>query len=36
MSCRHGYKGGPSVLFVPPPQEEGQKDFTWSRGARSG
>ncbi|CAO2831565.1 unnamed protein product [Amaranthus hypochondriacus] len=29
---RHGYKGGLSVLKVPPPKEEPKQDWTWSTG----
>ncbi|KAI4349481.1 hypothetical protein L6164_010065 [Bauhinia variegata] len=31
---RHGYKGGPSVLNVPPPKDPdgGKQDWTWSTG----
>ncbi|KMT15236.1 hypothetical protein BVRB_3g063460 [Beta vulgaris subsp. vulgaris] len=29
---RHGYKGGLSVLKVPPPKEEPNRDWTWSTG----
>ncbi|KAL2323526.1 hypothetical protein Fmac_027905 [Flemingia macrophylla] len=30
---RHGYRGGPSVLKVPPPKEDDSKqDWTWSTG----
>ncbi|KAL3517600.1 hypothetical protein ACH5RR_020189 [Cinchona calisaya] len=32
---RHGYKGGPSVMAVPPPKEpdnEKQQDWSWSKG----
>lgn len=25
----HGYAGGPSVLYVPPPQDEGHQDWAW-------
>ncbi|XP_021745835.1 UPF0690 protein C1orf52 homolog [Chenopodium quinoa] len=29
---RHGYKGGLSVLKVPPPKEDPNRDWTWSTG----
>lgn len=29
---RHGYKGGLSVLSVPPPKEDEKTDWTWSTG----
>ncbi|XP_022991319.1 UPF0690 protein C1orf52 homolog [Cucurbita pepo subsp. pepo] len=29
---RHGYKGGPSVLKVPPPKENEKQDWSWSTG----
>ncbi|KAJ7977359.1 UPF0690 protein C1orf52-like [Quillaja saponaria] len=33
---RHGYKGGPSVLRVPPPREvDDKKDWSWSTGTKS-
>jgi hypothetical protein len=34
---RHGYKGGPSVLRVPPPRESEDKkeDWSWSTGKKS-
>ncbi|KAF6175543.1 hypothetical protein GIB67_023063 [Kingdonia uniflora] len=33
---RHGYKGGLSVLRVPPPKEDRKQDWTWSGGKESG
>ncbi|KAE9460687.1 hypothetical protein C3L33_07474, partial [Rhododendron williamsianum] len=33
---RHGYKGGPSILGVPPPKEANQnQDWSWSTGKES-
>ncbi|GMY16711.1 UPF0690 protein C1orf52 homolog [Fagus crenata] len=32
---RHGYKGGPSVLSVPPPKEVDKQDWSWSDGKES-
>ncbi|XP_072997104.1 uncharacterized protein [Typha latifolia] len=33
---RHGYKGGPSVLKVPPPKvEEKEQDWSWSTGKQN-
>jgi len=29
---RAGYKSGPSVLLMRPPEEQGQSDWTWSNG----
>lgn len=29
---RHGYRGGPSVLKVPPPKENEKQDWSWSNG----
>ncbi|KAF4361390.1 uncharacterized protein LOC115723431 [Cannabis sativa] len=29
---RYGYKGGPSVLSVPPPKEPEEQDWSWSSG----
>ncbi|KAL9239689.1 hypothetical protein vseg_013988 [Gypsophila vaccaria] len=29
---RHGYKGGLSVLKVPPPKDGGNRDWSWSTG----
>ncbi|XP_003632323.1 uncharacterized protein LOC100852813 [Vitis vinifera] len=29
---RHGYKGGLSVLSVPPPKEDEKRDWSWSTG----
>lgn len=29
---RHGYKGGLSVLKVPPPKEPEKEDWSWSKG----
>ena len=29
---RHGYKGGLSVLSVPPPKEDEKQDWSWSTG----
>lgn len=29
---RHGYKGGLSVLKVPPPKEMEEQDWSWSKG----
>ncbi|XP_021744531.1 uncharacterized protein LOC110710520 isoform X2 [Chenopodium quinoa] len=29
---RHGYKGGLSILKVPPPKEDPNRDWTWSTG----
>ncbi|GMN32955.1 hypothetical protein TIFTF001_046651 [Ficus carica] len=29
---RHGFKGGPSVLRVPPPKEPEKQDWSWSTG----
>ena len=32
---KHGYSGGPSVLYVPPPKEsDGDQDWSWSCGKR--
>lgn len=33
---RHGYSGGPSVLYVPAPRstEAGEQDWSWSTGSR--
>lgn len=33
---KHGYSGGPSVLYVPPPKESsGDQDWSWSCGKRT-
>lgn len=26
---KQGYKGGPSVLYMKPPEESGQQNWTW-------
>eukprot|EP00897_Mesotaenium_endlicherianum_P008842 jgi/Mesen1/7987/ME000425S07186 len=31
---KHGFKGGPSVLFVPPPKEDSQHSYEWGQGKR--
>ncbi|XP_023927965.1 uncharacterized protein LOC112039328 [Quercus suber] len=32
---RRGYKGGPSILSVPPPKEDDKQDWSWSNGKES-
>ena len=31
---RHGFNGGPSVLYVPPPKQNAQLIYDWSTGKR--
>ena len=31
---RHGFRGGPSVLYVPPPKQDAEHNYDWSTGKR--